>query len=509
MGKISRICRKISGVVNVANARRTINYMKKNGACEGIYAVLERMEQKRRDSYEYEPLTEEQLKKERQEAEHLYEALPVTFSILVPAYETKESYLRELIESVRSQTWKWFELVIADASKTDRVEQVVRAYGDGRVRYVRLAENQGISGNSNEGLKAVSGEYTGLLDHDDVLAPNALFEMAKGIHGEQKRGKTPLFLYSDEDKMDGTGKRFYDPHFKLDFNYDMLLTNNYICHFLVIRTEDLKKTGFRAAYDGAQDFDLVLRLLGKNSVCPQNTKRDGAIESVVHIPRILYHWRCHEQSTAQNPRSKMYAYEAGRKAAADYCADIGLKVQMRHEKHLGFYRVEYKGSLFSQRKDIGAVGGRLIRSGRVAGGAYQTGCAVREESSRQASETGEAAVLYGGLPRHFSGYLHRAVLQQDVEALDIRFLRIRKEAAPLLQEAFLQECGKELSGQLLAFLQSEFDEAGTKGQAEFLRRLKEEGFREKELKAVSLLFGAKLREAGYRLLYDPRKEWSL
>lgn len=486
-----------------------INYMKKNGACEGVYAVLERTKQKRRDSYEYEPLTEEQLKKERQEAEQLYETLPVTFSILVPAYETKEGYLRELIESVRSQTWKWFELVIADASAADRVEQVVRAYGDERLRYVRLPGNQGISGNSNEGLKAVTGEYTGLLDHDDVLAPNALFEMAKGIYGERKRGKNPLFLYSDEDKMDGAGKRFYDPHFKPDFNYDMLLTNNYICHFLVIRTENLKKAGFRSAYDGAQDFDLILQLLGRSSVCPQNAKKDGEIESVVHIPKILYHWRCHEQSTAQNPQSKMYAYEAGRKAAADYCADMGLKVQMRHEKHLGFYRVEYKGRLFSQRKDIGAVGGRLIRNGKVAGGAYQTECAAKAGSRQQASEAGKAAVLYGGLPRHFSGYMHRAVLQQDVEALDIRFLRIRKEAAPLLQEAFLQECGKELSGQQLAFLQSEFDEAGLKGQAEFLSRLKEDGFREKELKAVSLLFGAKLRKAGYRLLYDPRKEWSL
>lgn len=488
--------RKISGVINAANVRRTIQYIKKNGASEGFYAALERMRQKRQDSYEYKPFTEKQIRQERQEAELLYKEQPVTFSILVPAFETKESYLRELIESVLNQTWRWFELVIADASATDAVERVTKNYKDDRIVYVRLSENRGISGNSNEGLKSVTGEYTGLLDHDDVLTQNALFEMAKGIDKERKKGREPLFLYSDEDKMDSAGQRFYDPHFKLDFNYDLLLTNNYICHFLVVRTKSLKNTGFRALYDGAQDYDLVLQLLRKSGVCPQGAaegrERQKTAEGIVHVQEVLYHWRCHEQSTAQNPASKMYAYEAGRKAAADYCADRGLKVRMRHEKHLGFYRVEYEGSLFSQRKDIGAVGGRVLARGKVTGGAYRDG-----------------EVLYGGLAARFSGYMHRAALQQDVEALDIRFLRIRKEAAPLLQSAFLQECGRELSDYQLAFLQGGLDEEGSKGQAEFLRQLKKEGFTDEALKKVSLSFGKKLKAAGYLLLYDPRKEWSL
>lgn len=485
---------KISKIVNVGNVRRTVNYIKKNGVSEGFYAALERIGQKRQDSYAYKPLTEEQLKEERLQAEQLHKELPLTLSILVPAYETKESYLRELIESVRNQTWKWFELVIADASAGDAVKRVADTYADERIVYVRLPENQGISGNSSAGLAAVTGEYTGLLDHDDVLTANALFEMAEKINEERKRGRNPLFLYSDEDKTDAAGVQFYDPHFKPDFNYDLLLTNNYICHFLVIRTEKLKKTGFRQLYDGAQDYDLVLRLFKRSSLCPQNTGKAQDAESIVHVPKVLYHWRCHEQSTAENPQSKLYAYEAGRKAAADYCADVGLKVRMRHEKHLGFFRVEYEGGFFSQRKDVGAVGGKVLRRGRIAGGAYR-------------AEDG--GVLYGGLLRQFSGYMQRAVLQQNVDALDIRFLRIRKEAAPLLQDTFLQECGKELSEEQLAFLQGELDEAGSAGQAEFLRQLKKEGFNDAMLQAVSLTFGEKLREAGYRLLYDPRKEWRL
>ncbi|MBO5292528.1 MAG: glycosyltransferase [Lachnospiraceae bacterium] len=472
MGKISNIC-------NIANVRRTVKYIQKNGVSSGMYAAWERLLQKKRDDYEWHPLTPEERQGQEKEADQLHEKMPVTFSILVPAYETKACYMQALLESVLAQTWRWFELVIADASASDVVEQVVAQSGDERIRYLRLSENLGISGNSNAGLKEVCGEYTGLLDHDDLLTADALYEMAAALYAERQKGVEPVMLYSDEDKTDGAGERFYEPHRKVDFNYDLILSNNYICHFLMVRTGQLKETGFRSLYDGAQDYDLILQVLRKSEGAP-----------VVHVPKVLYHWRCHEQSTAENPGSKMYAYEAGRKAVNDYCADIGLKVRMRHEKHLGFYRVEYADGVLQQRRDVGAVGGRLLQRGRVAGGALHE----------------DGTLYYGGMPKQFSGYMHRAVLQQDVEALDIRFVRIRKEAVPFLQEAFRETCGTELAEKQVNFLVGEL---GAEGQAQFLKELVERGIGEEKLKSISLLFGKKLRQNGMKLLYDPRKEWSL
>ena len=474
-----------SKILNWNNIRRTVSYIRKNGAADGLYAALERIGEKRRDSYVYKPLSKEEAKQQKEEAEGLGKA--VCFSILVPAFETKELYMRQLIESVLAQTWENWELVIADASASDRVEKTVREYQDARIRYVRLSKNRGISGNSNEALKAVTGSYTGLLDHDDLLTQDALFEMARALFQERQAGREPVFLYSDEDKTDPEGRRFYEPHFKTDFNPDLLLSNNYICHFLVARTGLLKETGFRALYDGAQDYDLILRLL-----------KGAEPSAVVHLSKVLYHWRCHEQSTAENPASKQYAYEAGRRAVSDYCEGRGWDVEIRHEKHLGFYRVEYRGELFRIREDIGAVGGRLLRRGKVAGGAYRA----------------DGTLLYGGLCRRFSGYMHRAVLMQDVAALDIRFCRIRREAAELLQEAFLRETGKQLSRESLAFLQTDFyadlqSSLAVRQQKEFIRQLAAEGFTEEMLCRGSLRFGEALRERGYQLLYDPGREWKL
>ncbi|MBO5283700.1 MAG: glycosyltransferase family 2 protein, partial [Lachnospiraceae bacterium] len=171
--------------------------------------------------------------------------------------------------------------------------------------------------------------------------PDALYEMAAAIETAlTKAAETPgrnadaapRMLYSDEDKCDEEARRFYEPNRKPDFDLDLLLTNNYICHLLVLRADVMRQLGFRREYDGAQDHDLVLRAAGLLWRIP------GAI---CHIPRVLYHWRCHSASTAANPESKLYAYEAGVRASRDFVNSQGWKATVTMTQHMGFSRTEY------------------------------------------------------------------------------------------------------------------------------------------------------------------------
>jgi glycosyltransferase involved in cell wall biosynthesis len=248
-------------------------------------------------------------------------------SVLVPAYETPESFLRQMIKSVLDQSYAGLELCIADGSATDRVEQVVREYAaqDERIRYERLAENKGISQNTNAALALASGDYVGLLDHDDILLPGALYELVKALN---EQGEADA-LYTDEDKVSMDLSRHFQPHFKPDFNMEYLCSNNYICHFfLVKRAIALAVGGFRSEFDGAQDHDFIFR-------CTEQADR------VLHIPKVLYSWRSHETSTAANPESKLYAYEAGKRAVAAHLQRCGIRAQVLDTNNYGFYRVCY------------------------------------------------------------------------------------------------------------------------------------------------------------------------
>ena len=295
------------GIFKISNFRKTYYYLKKNGWKNAFYAALERVADRRDADYCYEEPKKDVLDGQRK-AE-----CPYQFSILVPAYETDAGYLREMINSVLGQSYGNLELILADASKTGKVQEVVEGYEDRRLRYIRLMENRGISENTNAALAAAAGDYVGLLDHDDVLSPDALFEMAKAIDEGKKKGKTVWMLYSDEDKADGDMAKFYEPHRKPGLNLDLLFSNNYICHFLVMKRELMQELGFRQKFDGAQDYDLTLRAVGK-LIYEEKRGRDA----VAHIPKTLYHWRCHTASTAENPESKRYAYEAGKMALEDF-----------------------------------------------------------------------------------------------------------------------------------------------------------------------------------------------
>ena len=179
-------------------------------------------------------------------------------SIVVPTYKTPIHFLREMIDSVRVQTYRNWELCIADGSEGDlAVERELKKYSemDSRIVYRILDKNEGISGNTNQALELATGEYVGLFDHDDILAPNALLEVVKAL--QQKEYD---ILYTDEDKISGDKKEHNDPNFKPDFSIDLFCSHNYITHFFVVKMNIIRKIGgFRAEYDGSQDYDLMFR----------------------------------------------------------------------------------------------------------------------------------------------------------------------------------------------------------------------------------------------------------
>lgn len=395
------------GKLNFSNLKKAVYYFRRNGLRSTLWAAAERLQAAGQPAYRWEPLPEAEARRQRERSAAGFSE--VTFSIVVPAYRTPEPYLRELIESMRRQTYPRWELILADASGDDSVERVARACADNRIRYCRLPGNGGIAENTNRGLEFAAGDYVGLLDHDDVLTEDALYETADRIEREKKRGTVLQMLYSDEDKCSGGGDLYYDPNRKEDFNLDLLLSNNYICHFLVMKRELMQSLSLRKEYEGAQDYDLVLRAAFVLS---------GREEEIAHIEKVLYHWRCHTSSTAENPQSKLYAYEAGRRAVQDFVSRKGWDARVEETEHLGFYRVAYQGDLFAMRPELGAVGGPVVQRGKIAGG--------------RMSAAGE--VFYRGLPAAYSGYLHRAALQQEAEALDIRNMEVREELRELYEE---------------------------------------------------------------------------
>lgn len=401
-------------IFKVSNIRKTIHYLKKNGVRNAYYAAKERVEAEREDTYAFLQVPEETLCRQKE----ISGKFSCRFSILVPAFETKEEYLRAMIESVLNQSYGNFELIIADASKSGQVEEVVESYDDKRISYRRLKQNGGISANTNQALMYATGDYAALLDHDDVLTPDALFEMAACIEKAKEEDVELQLLYSDEDKCNGDESIYFEVNRKPEFNLDLILSNNYICHFLVMKRQLMQELGFRSVCDGAQDFDLVLRavsqMLGKDK--KRTTKKEIP---VAHVPKVLYHWRCHEGSTAENPESKRYAYDAGKRAVEDFLRAREWKGSVSHIRHLGFYRIDYQPDLLSNRPDTALVGGRLLdKKNKITGGIY--------------NENGEA--LYLGLHKEYSGYMHRAVLQQEAEMIDIRCMKASKEAEAMLEE---------------------------------------------------------------------------
>lgn len=324
--KISWI--KILKKLSPYNIKKGILYFKHFGPREFWIRLTERFQT---DDVNYEEWyrnhqpTEEELERQRKEQ---FEYMPL-ISILVPVYNTPEDFLKQMIQSVRRQSYANWELCIANANPENKVVgDILRiaAEKDKRIRVTDVPENEGIAQNTNAALKIAVGEYIGLLDHDDLLTKDALYEVVKALNQSDR----PEMIYSDEDKVTTDLSEHFQPYMKPDFNLDLLRSNNYICHFFVAKKNLVEKVGsFRGDFNGAQDYDLILR-------CSEQAA------GIVHIPRILYHWRVHKASTADNPASKMYAFDAGKKAIEDHLKRCGQDGKVSHAKDLGYYRVKYE-----------------------------------------------------------------------------------------------------------------------------------------------------------------------
>lgn len=415
-------------------------------------------------------VSEKELARQRKQQERF--PIRPLISIAVPAFRTPERFLREMIESVQAQTYPRWELCIADGSLDGSLTGLLKEYvkDDPRVRYLTLPENYGISGNTNEAIRLSTGDYVALLDHDDVITPDALYEFVKYIN---ETGAD--CIYSDEDKADYEMEDYFEPHFKPDFNLDMLRSCNYICHFFMVRRDVLERAGlFREEYDGSQDFDFILRCTSE-------------AEQVGHIRKMLYHWRSHAASTAMNPENKMYCYTAGRNAIlADLVSHGFSGMRVENYTRLGYYEPIYalhrtprisvftteetaeslehlrkSGKFYANAQILAAtedLTGRLMEAEgeyflflhgnvretsedwlvRLAANAARPevgviGAMVYNELGRISASgkiirpNGELLDLFKGLLKEEPGYAAHALMQQDVSAVSDKCLMIRRD----------------------------------------------------------------------------------
>ena len=440
-------------VFGLSNFKKAYRYCRKNGIVPAFWAALERIAGGD-TTYEKRFLSAAELEMQRDAVWDKREL----FSVLVPAYETDVRHFHEMIDSVQAQTYGNWELIIADASPSDKLRREMGYYKDSRIRYLRLKENRGISENTNAALAAAAGGYIGLLDHDDVLEPDALYRMMETIQGVvRETGIAPQVLYSDEDKCDETGQYYYEPNIKSNFNFDFLLSNNYICHFLLMKAELIKELGLRPAYDGAQDYDLILRAVGRLQE-----------KEIVHVGRILYHWRCHALSTAANPASKLYAYEAGKRAVQDFLREKGIEGQAVDTEHVGFYRIVYEPDIFAAREDVGMLGGSVTD---------------RDHKRSSGILLKNGLCPFAGLYSFFSGPANVAAVGRDAYALDARAVLLRKEDIPLFEEIMKVPYVEEIE----------------KRDRQYCNRLDENIWKQR-----SMALCAVFRERGQRLVWDPK-----
>jgi GT2 family glycosyltransferase len=250
---------------------------------------------------------------------------PPLISIVMPVYDVEPHWLMAAVESVRRQFYPHWELCIADDASRNAATRAalddIERWGDARIKIARLPKNGGIAAASNAALQMATGEYVGLLDNDDELTRDALVEIA-----DRARNTNADIVYSDEDKIDPSGVHV-EPHFKPDFAPDYLFCNNYICHFAVFRKTLLDDIGgFRGGFEGAQDFDLLLRATEKT-------------QRVEHIPKVLYHWRKTDNSTATSSVMKPKASQAGVRALGESLKRRGIDATPDHGPFPTTYRV--------------------------------------------------------------------------------------------------------------------------------------------------------------------------
>lgn len=318
---------------------KTKSYLKRYGALNLIRKVTEKASRGFDISEEFacENLTDEELLKQRN---YKFLNSPV-ISIVMPVYNPDDRYFRQTLNSIKNQSYENWQLCIGDAGNNKKNKILEEIFGnDDRVKYLDIPVNYGISGNSNKALELATGEYIGLMDHDDILTSDALFMIVSKLNEGYD------IVYTDEDKTDENLNRYFSAYRKPDFNLNLFLSNNYMCHFTVISKKIIEEAGnFRSEYDGAQDYDLFLR-------CIEKTDRIG------HVNKVLYHWRTVGGSTSGNPFNKEYAFDAGKRALQDYILRNNIKgVKVAQMEDPGYYRIRCgrKGKLSLSMVVDGAI----------------------------------------------------------------------------------------------------------------------------------------------------------
>ncbi len=459
------------------NIVKGVRYLKHFGPRQFWVRLTERMEPEEVPYgpwYEAYAPTDEELKAQRKTAKRLAEQGGPLFSIVVPVYKTPLPYLRDMLRSVWGQTYPKWELCIVNAAPpavtgneaediTVKVDALLRKYADhdARIRIQDLPENAGIAENTNAGIRMAGGEWICLLDHDDLLSPAALFQVARYAMSHPAVG----MIYTDEDKIrESTGRKagssgavhpeHLQPNLKPDFNLDLLRSNNYITHFTCVRRDILPEELMRSAYNGAQDYDFIFR-------CAENCGYQ-----VGHVPEILYHWRIHAASTSDNPINKQYAYEAGRLAIEDHLRRTGCAGEVSRLKDFGFYRVTYpvQGqplvSIIIPNKDHAQMLRRCISLIQENSTYRNVELLIVENNSVEAEtfalyneleETGAARVLYWDGPFNYAAINNFGVkeaqgeflllLNNDIEVITPNWI---EEMLGIVQRPEVGACGVRL-----------------------------------------------------------------
>lgn len=324
----STMIKRYARHINAKNIKKAITYVKRNGVSKLVHRLRYGSYIAQSD-YQTWLFAQRVTKKNLETQSKTKFAYSPKISILVATFNTKEEYLKEMIDTVVNQSYSNWELCIADGSTNDFVEKYVyehySSYGD-KIKFQKLDQNYGISGNTNKAFEMATGDYITVYDHDDTLELDCFYEIVKAL--QEYRYDV---LYTDEDKFDDSTKMYNDPNLKPDFSEDLLRSHNYITHLFIVNKKIVDEVGYyNSEFDGSQDYDYIFRCVEKAN-------------AVYHIPRILYHWRMHPESTAQNPENKMYCYDAGKRAIEAHYKRIGVEasVEFLPKPMYGMYHTIY------------------------------------------------------------------------------------------------------------------------------------------------------------------------
>ncbi|MBO7711789.1 MAG: glycosyltransferase, partial [Lachnospiraceae bacterium] len=290
-----------NGTIRLSPLKKTAAYFKRHGFARTVRRAGQKIHERftgQREGYMSWRTHVQPSKEELEEQRGQTFPIQPLISIAVPMYRTDEKLLQALVDSVRAQTYGNWELCLSDGSGADSpltgfLKKLEAS--DERIRVIDTRTALGISDNTNQALSIARGDYVAFADHDDLLPPWSLYECVREINEHPDLE----MIYSDEDKVTMDGRSYFQPHFKSDFNMDLLTSMNYFCHLVVVKRSLMEKAGqFDASFDGAQDYDFVLRCV----------EASGCADRIRHIPKVLYHWRSHPDSTSENPESKRYAF---------------------------------------------------------------------------------------------------------------------------------------------------------------------------------------------------------